>query len=395
MRSETIFLLSAISVNCAPLPLNPGLGLRQRVLQSVQTAVAGLVLGGSSRTAFARRSAPGAVDLAALAETVNAGRVYVHDNFLSVETVAELRADVDAAASQGCFVASGLSNRAEANQRFSSSTDRSIAPVLGTSGWTSKPLRKVDARMRRLREDLASSLARPSLADDGLPHEMYYSQSTAGALLPRHLDERHEELKGRKGWIAPSRRSLSWLLYLSDDNWDCDEFGGQLRTFPVAPPRGGGLVNARFGGAHDGNLQIAWRLDLANKLHPVYLDSFKGGVPVCGLYIVNDIDERQREWITRDFEVRDGKTGLLDTSVFRAALLPEYAQGSLLLIEDTERWAAGESPAGSRVEEINPSPGRLVLFDSVLLPHEVAAVKKGLRRALAGWMHESSPSLLV
>lgn len=284
-------------------------------------------------------------------------------------------------------MASGLSNRADPNQRFSSKVDRRVAPVLGTSGWKSAPLFEIDARMRQLRLELSTALARPTLANDELPHEMYYSQSTSGALLPRHLDERHEELKGRKGWTGASRRSLSWLLYLSDSQsgrtWNLDENGGQLRTFQQY---GGGLVNARFGGAHETNLQIAW-LSLDGKLHPVYLDSYKHGEPVCGLYIVQN--EGEREWISRDFEVHGSRGEIL-----QASLLPNYARGDVLLIEDPERWGRGEAPAGSRVEDITPIAGRLVMFDSVLLPHEVLAVKKGRRLALAGWMHEASPFMV-
>ena len=49
--------------------------------------------------------------------------------------------------------------------------------------------------------------------------EMYYSISPKGSHLPRHQDERHEETKGIKGWISDTRRSISWLIYLNDDDW--------------------------------------------------------------------------------------------------------------------------------------------------------------------------------
>ena len=38
---------------------------------------------------------------------------------------------------------------------------------------------------------------RPSMADITLAHESYFSRSLPGSKLNRHLDERHEETKGR------------------------------------------------------------------------------------------------------------------------------------------------------------------------------------------------------
>ena len=49
--------------------------------------------------------------------------------------------------------------------------------------------------------------------------EMYYSISPKGSFLPRHQDERHEDTKGKTGWINDTRRSISWLVYLNDDGW--------------------------------------------------------------------------------------------------------------------------------------------------------------------------------
>ena len=40
---------------------------------------------------------------------------------------------------------------------------------------------------------------------------MTYNWYEQGARLGRHLDEHHEETKGTKGWIYPSRRSVRWL----------------------------------------------------------------------------------------------------------------------------------------------------------------------------------------
>ena len=64
----------------------------------------------------------------------------------------------------------------------------------------------------QLRLELSAELQRPGL----VCAEQYYSVSGAGASLPLHMDERHEEAKGARGWAGTYRRSLSWLVYLSD-----------------------------------------------------------------------------------------------------------------------------------------------------------------------------------
>ncbi len=54
-------------------------------------------------------------------------------------------------------------------------------------------------------------------------------------------------------------------------------------------------------------------------------------------------------------------------------------------VEDIELW--NDQP-NMNVVDINPNGGTLVLFDSVVVPHEVLKVKNGTRLAIAGWFHE-------
>ena len=61
-----------------------------------------------------------------------------------------------------------------------------------------------------------------------------YNWYEPGASLRRHGDEFHEETKGPKGWLLPTRRSLTWLLYLNKE-WRADE-GGALRAYERARP---------------------------------------------------------------------------------------------------------------------------------------------------------------
>mmetsp|Transcript_20193 Transcript_20193/g.36471 ORF Transcript_20193/g.36471 Transcript_20193/m.36471 type:complete len:264 (-) Transcript_20193:124-915(-) len=260
------------------------------------------------------------------------------------------------------------------------------------------------------------------MKDPTLNHECYYSLSKVGSFLPRHMDERHEEMKGAQGWLLPSRRSLSWLIYLSEpSNWDIERNGGALRTFP--PKR------STCSSTHEENLQIGWIHSEDGSSRGVYLDSFflpppPAGAsivtsdssqplaasvdPHCILYCVDQKGNREyltRPWLTEALQGMAVPDFILacaqhdsDASQYDApsSLLlfqtPQYAS-RFSLIEDRQAWNNNENPKGSVVEDISPVRGRLVVFDSVQLPHEVAPIKSGTRRALAGWFHEKTQEL--
>ena len=69
-------------------------------------------------------------------------------------------------------------------------------------------------------------------------------------------------------------------------------------------------------------------------------------------------------------------------------------------LEDRGRWGEkgdddnddndGKIPRGSEIIDIVPKRGSLVVFDSVLLPHQVQLINSGTRLALAGWFHEKT-----
>eukprot|EP00978_Attheya_sp_CCMP212_P038311 scaffold188673_cov24-Attheya_sp.AAC.1 len=112
--------------------------------------------------------------------------------------------------------------------------------------------------MKNLRTDLAKQLNRPAL-DRGISTTAYGSGSTEisytrfgpGAFLKRHIDEHHEELKGKRGWEKPTRRSVSWLVYLNEDDWDPELHGGAIRSFQRRFP-----PSTHVGAQSNGDLQI-------------------------------------------------------------------------------------------------------------------------------------------
>lgn len=264
------------------------------------------------------------------------------------------------------------------------------------------------------------------------------------------MDERHEETKGVRGWLLPSRRSVSWLVYLSEaagddegggeEEWDAEVHGGLLRTFPQGGYRRGtgGSAGDDDGegeggdatvdcGSHDGNLQVGWLLgkddegggvdDDATSTHPVFLDSWFDHVnpytgmpePHCVLYVVERSSGEERiKHISAPWSIDAAGGGNVADFVGRRSKLEAAASSSapstslfvrasyarrFRLLEDRDAWTRGAAPAGSLVEDHVPRPGTLVAFDSVALPHEVTAVRRGRRVALAGWFHEATQPL--
>mmetsp|Transcript_19070 Transcript_19070/g.35607 ORF Transcript_19070/g.35607 Transcript_19070/m.35607 type:complete len:620 (-) Transcript_19070:2518-4377(-) len=303
---------------------------------------------------------------------IQSGRVYVHPNFLSKDQLRHLQNDMKTLQSDGRFVVNGLSDvrkglkgetlssstssssnndgndggvNNDANQGFDVKYDRSVCPIpwwkdalsVLTTGddsssfsndalFSSLPtddngdgntntndeenilLHSIQIKLQQLRHDLSLILDRPTMRNNHLGHECYYSQSTPGSSLARHMDERHEETKGTRGWLLPSRRSLSWLIYLSEtdkdnndesddderdddvtmttttstnddtvdhDNgdddgnngvWNAHINGGLLRTFPQKQYRRSDDYDDKTWegtaecGSHNGNLQVGWIL---------------------------------------------------------------------------------------------------------------------------------------
>ena len=224
------------------------------------------------------------------------------------------------------------------------------------------------------------------------------------------MDERHEDLKGERAWESESRRSISWLLYLSADGWDdpraAGGSGGALRAFCRDSVRG---VRC---GAHHGNLQVGWLSGAGGKRKvskagdgPGFLDA--GDEPIfLDSWVRTPIlpsDERGPQWQPRSalYAVRRGAKNYL-TEPFGADELglasgdgvePKdfaAALATLLPVAERDRFNGVEVVpyATQRVIEVAPRGGTLVLFDSVAIPHEVTTTTGGERLAVAGWFHE-------
>jgi len=376
------------------------------------------------------------LDIDRLRETIRAGRVYQQLDFLSPEQVSSVLEEIADAERSGAFAPSGLSNTARKQQGFGN-RDRQICPVpwwaeslvtkgddSGTRSGTgsgsiaaSGARRTVGPQLQRLRLALADLLDRPTMGDGSLAHECYYSTASEGSSLSRHMDERHEELKGAKGWLLPSRRSLSWLVYLSDEDWTLDENGGALRSFPqskVIVPSSPSPSSSAATSHHEGNLQVGWLLGEgadgasypdghSGGSRPVYLDSWYpvGSEFCCVLYKVDD--ENERILLTKPW-LNEALGGTITVADFLKRESNRKEDGGLFLnrrdahnfalLEDRTEWddLGRKIPMGAVPVDISPVRGSLVVFDSVMVPHQVEKIHQGRRVALAGWFHEATQS---
>jgi len=150
-------------------------------------------------------------------ETIESGRAAIIPNWISPSETAALCTDVQQCFAGGHFTNFILSrnpNKADkaANDRWimpSFSTARADAdgPFADAAVGDIEVRLKLKARMAEIKVALANELYdRPTLVNDvRQTHEMEYLRYGAGALLQRHTDEHHVELKRMNGSRLPKK----------------------------------------------------------------------------------------------------------------------------------------------------------------------------------------------
>lgn len=302
------------------------------------------------------------------------GGVVIVPNFVSAELIASLRADSEAVHAAGLFSVDGLTNTAARVQQFSAA-DRQTSRQLQ---WDDPNFGDIEARrqfarlMASLREEAARELRRD--LDPSLPHEMSYNRYEPGASLGRHLDEHHEESKGRDGWRMPSRRSVTWLVYQNTEY-----AGGKLRCYERLSVGG-----ATVGASPSGDVQVGWLDDS----RPVYLGDSRDKLRLYYL----DGQKRPRTIgaeLDRPFSPRRLPSEVCAIST------PQNDDRAFNPGQDTFAAAilATSDHPDVRVVDVDPAAGTLVAFDSVAVPHEVLQVtSRTPRLAVTGWFHQSLPA---
>ena len=298
---------------------------------------------------------------------IGRGGVYVEENFVEASLIARLRADSEALYREtSYFKVDGLTNTAASEQAFSVRLDRQT--MRGVK-WTDEAVgdaaarRELDTLMTRLRHEAEDQLDRN--VGDWCPHEMTYSRYEKGAYLGRHLDEHHEETKGRDGWALPTRRSLTWLVYLNEE-----PESGELRCYE----RRRCLPNVGAS-PRNGDVQVAWLSGLRrgnNEFAPVYLGDDGDFLRLYSFDAATKKETSLATRIPRPFDLEASRT------LLGPQLLP--------LFPDTT------DDDNLRLIDIKPQAGTLVIFDSVAVSHEVLQwTSDKPRLAITGWFHEPLP----
>ena len=345
----------------------------------------------------ARRRSLAALDF----QPIVRGSIFATNTLFEPRLLAALRADALALEALGLYSPSGLSEAARAQNQDFGAADRMVCRVTPSLGGDCDARRELKQHLDDLRRALGAALGRPLICA-----EQYISIHRRGATLKRHMDEKHDELKGARGWTTSHRRSVSWLLYLTDE---CE--GGELRSYCRNVAADAGPV-----GAHDGNIQVGW---LGEPAVPVFMDSWCGAEamateeltevqemleaakamghrveaeaapqpggwrPLSALYRIGA--DGERIWLSTTFDVDSiAPSSTAATADDLRTQLPPELQSRFSSLEAVPH--EGGPPA--RTVNVSPVAGTLALFDSVTVPHEVMAVTSGTRVAMAGWFHE-------
>jgi 2OG-Fe(II) oxygenase superfamily len=356
-------------------------------------------------------------------DKIQQGKIAVIPEFLSKSFVATLKRDAQDLYNTNYFATDALASYGSKGE-FDPSKDRT---VLRLNQWKNTALgdwdtrRTFGARMKDLRADLAVHLQRPGLTQgvsvttfgEGSA-EISYTRFGPGAFLKRHVDEHHEELKGVAGWSKPTRRSLSWLIYLNED-WNSDQSGGCLRCFE----RASGKPSHRVGARRNGDLQVGWlRPTLKDPVErPVFLDAQFDENNVeslknhnCAMYIDSPVSDgpstsyeiSQPYYITQSFNAHPTLFVAGGEFLARKFLVRKDFASRFHFIDPpkslaTDLFSAIQGKTSAHNDElaidVAPLAGTLVVFDAVALPHQVLPSIGRTRWATSGWMHEDQQKI--
>jgi Rps23 Pro-64 3,4-dihydroxylase Tpa1-like proline 4-hydroxylase len=317
------------------------------------------------------------------------GKPIILNNWLPHNEVTILRDLVEVVDTQGYFIPSGLRvSPGEDNQMSYGNEDRRICDEI-PSEYYDHHLMAFSERMDQVCIELSELLGSKSMGndDENVDHESYISISNDGASLNEHIDERHEELKPSQRYNFPSRRSISWLVYLNDDTWKLGLHGGQLRFF-IPKQELQQLSGTCGSNLNNGDLQVGWLLsdDSNYGRLPVYMRSLRQSNDNrirSQLYIFEGGEEI---FITKSFKIQhDSQHCTFYTDVLRNLLVSKTYKRTFIPLERIH----GSTDQFFTAVDVEVMGGTLVLFDSVTIPHLVLPTINSRRIAIAGWFHEA------
>lgn len=319
---------------------------------------------------------------AARLSPIASGEVVVISDWIPPSLAAALRNDARAIRARGLFRASGLRDNAPGTSQVYDERDRLVCSLAPNLPGDRRVRSALDAQLDELRGQLEGALGRRGLRCA----EQYFSVHGSGSSLKRHLDERHEDTKGERGWVGATRRSISWLVYLCDPGWGAHGgpgSGGELRAWQRP-------TLSRRCGAHQGNLQLGWLEHAGADFEPLYLDSWvRAPDGRDARSVIYRLAGDRREDLSGPFSAGSGSwPAPADGSGFSPEELEAAFRAQLPLSLQAHFRMTDTVDASSARVEVEPLGGTLVMFDSVAVPHEVAPNLAGERIAIAGWFHE-------
>jgi hypothetical protein len=317
---------------------------------------------------------------------IDNGQPFVAPGWVSDELLNALRADARELLDAGRFV--------DAQE----SLGKRIKLSLDEADWTAPgeaPGQPSEARAeaRRLFDDLLleleSVLGRGRLSLDVHGAQAKYSFGKKGEPLAFHVDQRHEALGSHKDHHGEqTRRSLGWLLYLSDDGWDepgGSGSGGKLLAYPRSDAVG-------RCGSHEGNLQVGW-VERQRGSEPVFLDGWVSPASMEGRTLAevaqqstanyDDSDAgRQAHWAAlRQIQpayqlytvAADGGRENLSQVFERPASterVPSLREMLYPMLRESFSSTIASGHPKQATVEVSPRGGTLVVFDAVAVPHD-------------------------
>ncbi len=400
-----------------------GLGAEAFWRQAVEIAASAMELESSSPSSSSPTTTHPILPPGTL-EKIEAGKAVIIRDWLSPEETKAVCDDVRQCFREGQFTNFILSrnpNKADkaANDRWimpSFSSSSGDGPFVDPTVGNFELRQSLKLKMAQVKATLAKGLIdRPTLANDiAQTHEMEYLRYGEGALLGRHVDEHHLELKRPNGSKLPlkpnaSRRSITWLIYLNDE-WD-EADGGQLRLHERSSDA---IAHV---GARGNDLQVGWlragggrggaggRTSTSSSDYdvygeqPVFLDPNRDGPEneTCMLYTMDGVGNKRDlsrkpfanialylgggDKVARRLMIDDP----VDAERFHLIDAPKSLVSSMGLLKGP--GPIGGEDGGECIRDILPRAGTLVMFDSVSLPHEVLQTNRE-RFGVQGWFHE-------
>ena len=331
------------------------------------------------------------------------GQVFVGTSWLSEDLLQSLRSDMRNLLGTGSFF--------DAEEPIGNRLKLELNPPDWSAPGEKEPSAARAAVRRQfdaLRVELERVVGR-TLFLDALGAQAKYTIGKLGEPIHWHIDQRHEAFATRHYGQEPTRRSLAWLLYLSDDGWNepgGSGNGGELRAYPRAD------VAGRVG-AHEGNLQVGW-LDRGCGSEPVFLDCWVAPDWMAG----GSLADLRRDWAEQyeaEAELDATLQGLVQpayvlycvdsdgqrdcvSDVWESPLRDDSTGEYLQHVPSLREMLPEELRAGfssttaqhpqQRCVEVAPRGATLVIFDSVAVPHEVLPTIEGERLLLFGFFAE-------